>query len=212
MNPNSTQIDRRTAIKLVIAASAALQLPASIADEIARTAAGIGYGKDPDLLIVHEPGKLWPLTLNAAQRSTAAALSDLIIPAEGDWPAASSLGAVEFVDEWISAPYPQMSQDRPLIVDGLAWLESEAQRRYQQTFPDLTLERATRICDDICPGPNVKPEYERTTAFFVRFRQLAAAAYYTTPQGMRDIGYVGNIPLARYEGPPAEVLKKIGLA
>jgi hypothetical protein len=29
---------------------------------------------------------------------------------------------------------------------------------------------------------------------------------------MKDIGYVGNTPLATFDGPPAEVLKKLGLA
>jgi hypothetical protein len=29
---------------------------------------------------------------------------------------------------------------------------------------------------------------------------------------MRDIGYVGNMPLAKFEGPPAELIQKLGLA
>jgi hypothetical protein len=28
---------------------------------------------------------------------------------------------------------------------------------------------------------------------------------------MKDIGYVGNIPLAEFNGPPREVLEKLGL-
>ena len=29
---------------------------------------------------------------------------------------------------------------------------------------------------------------------------------------MKDIGYVGNVPLAKFDGPPLAVLKKVGLA
>jgi hypothetical protein len=29
---------------------------------------------------------------------------------------------------------------------------------------------------------------------------------------MKDIGYVGNVALEKFEGPPPEVLKKLGLA
>jgi hypothetical protein len=47
--------------------------------------------------------------------------------------------------------------------------------------------------------------------FFRRFRDLVAVGYYTTPEGMKEIGYVGNLPLARFEGPPAEVVAKLGL-
>jgi hypothetical protein len=206
------QLDRRTAIKWVLAASAALHLPTAIADELARSIAVGGYGKDPNLIDAYSPGKLWPLTLTSEQRTTAKALSDVIIPAEGEWPAASSLGVVEFVDEWISAPYPQMSEDRALILEGLAWLDNESQRRFSNTFAALTAAQMTKLCDAICPGPTAQKSLERMTKFFTQYRQLIAAGYYTTPQGMRDIGYVGNVPLAKFDGPPKEVLKKIGLA
>src|SRR3981081_630887 len=41
---------------------------------------------------------------------------------------------------------------------------------------------------------------------------LAAGGFYTTPQGRKDVRYVGNLPLPRLDGPPLEVLKKAGLA
>jgi hypothetical protein len=28
---------------------------------------------------------------------------------------------------------------------------------------------------------------------------------------MRDLGYVGNVPLARFEGPPADLVERLGL-
>lgn len=207
----NTQLDRRTAIKWIVAASAALQVPITLADELASAVAAKGYGKDPNLLDTYAPGKLWPLTFNEAQRSAATALSDVILPAEGEWPAASTLGVVAFIDEWISAPYAPMTSDRPLILEGLAWIDEEAQRRFQKSFSISSDTQRQRICDDICPGPNAKQELARATAFFVRYRALIAAGYYTTPQGMRDIGYVGNTPLAKFDGPPEAVLKKIGI-
>lgn len=206
----SLAISRRAAIAWVAGAAAALHLPRVVADELAAAVAAKGYGKDPNLLEVHKPGGLWPLTFNKAQQHTASALSDVILPQDGEWPAASALGVVAFVDEWISAPYAQMAEDRPLILDGLAWLEAEAQRRYQSAFPALTPIQTTTICDAIS-GSNVDKAFERASAFFARFRMLVSAAYYTTPQGMRDLGYVGNVPLAKWEGPGEEVLERIGL-
>ena len=29
---------------------------------------------------------------------------------------------------------------------------------------------------------------------------------------MRDLGYVGNVPVPSWDGPPAEVLERLGLA
>jgi hypothetical protein len=207
----SLQIDRRTAFKWVLAAVAALQMPEAFAQEIGKVIAVKGYGKDPDLLKAYTPGELWPLTLTAAERRCAALLSDVILPAEGEWPAASKVGIVEFIDEWISAPYSRMTEDRILIVQGLKQLDALTQLRFNKPFVDLSATQIAAICDELAPGPKQRKDAEQATRFFERFRELVAAGYYTTPQGMRDIGYVGNVPLARYDGPPMEVLRKAGV-
>ena len=49
----------------------------------------VGYGTDPDLIRLYQPGELWPLTLSVEQRKTAAALCDCIIPADDVSPSAS---------------------------------------------------------------------------------------------------------------------------
>ena len=107
-------LDRRTAMKWVLAAGAAAQLPDFA---VAATPAGSpkGYGKDPDLLKRYAAGDSWPLTLNDAQRQTTRALCDLIIPADAHSPAASAVATHEFLDEWISAPYPDCQRDRETI-------------------------------------------------------------------------------------------------
>jgi hypothetical protein len=207
----SLQIDRRTAFKWVLAAVAALQMPQSFAQEIGKAISAKGYGKDPDLLKAYAPGELWPLTLSAAERTCAARLSDVILPAEGEWPAASKLGIVEFIDEWISAPYSRMSEDRILIVQGLKQLDALTQLRFKKPFVDLSATQTAAMCDELAPGPKQRKDAQQATRFFERFRELVAAGYYTTPQGMRDIGYIGNVPLAKYDGPPPEVLRKAGV-
>ena len=56
------------------------------------------------------------------------------------------------------------------------------------------------------------PEFQPAARFFKRFRDLTAGGFYTTPEGMKDIGYTGNVPLPEFAGPPPEVLAKLGLA
>nr|WP_298722124.1 gluconate 2-dehydrogenase subunit 3 family protein [uncultured Steroidobacter sp.] len=207
---DSIRIDRRTAVKWVLAASAALQLPATV---LARdTAKGLsGYGKDPNLQKVYRIGELWPLTLNEHQRATATVLSDLIIPADDESPAASKVGVVDFIDEWISAPYPDNQRDKPIVADGLAWLDQESQRRFKSNFSALMEKERITICDDISAA---KPaaQFEQAAKFFSRYRALTAGGYYTTPVGMKDLRYVGNVAMTKFDGPPPEVLKKLGLA
>lgn len=213
MNPSiPARMDRREAIKWMFAAAAtvAISPPAAPGAEAAPPAKG--YGADPDLLKNYQPGDLWPLTFNESQRRAAAALCAVIIPADQQSPSASDLGVHDFIDEWISAPYPNHRDDRKLIVEGLAWLEAESQRRFDADFASLVSRQRNAICDDICHVPRSKAGFETAALFFKRFRELTAGGFYTTPEGMKDIGYVGNIPLAAYDGPPPEVLAKLGLA
>ena len=210
------RIDRRTTIKWVIAAAASL--PAIRRDAFAGTpstaamkTAMRGYGTDPDLTRIYTPGDLWPLTFTAAERHTATVLCDLILPADAQSPSASTVGVVDFVDEWISAPYPDNGGDRKIILEGLQWLDAEATRRFAHGFTDCGSSEQASICDDICCLPKSDARFEAAARFFARYRDLTVGGFYTTPEGMRDLRYVGNVALARFDGPPAEVLRKVGL-
>jgi gluconate 2-dehydrogenase subunit 3-like protein len=195
------ELDRRTAIKWVLAASAALRLPSASFDALAAASAAQGYGKDPNLMKVYKAGDLWPLTLSKEQRVTATALCDLIIPADDTSPAASKVGVVDFLDEWISAPYPEHVEDRKTIVDALGKVEGEAQRRFKTPFAKLSAQQMSTIADAIVEE-----------AYFKRYRELTAGGFYTTPVGVRDLKYVGNVAMATFEGPTQDVLKRLGLA
>lgn len=203
------RIDRREAIKWMLAASASVSL--LNLRSFGAAGATTGYGLDPRLMEAYKAGDLWPLTLTAAQRRTAAALCDVILPADDKSPGAASVGVPDFIDEWISAPYPEQQIDRKEILDGLAWLEQESQKRFKAGFTALSEEQKHRICDDICYLPRAKREFETAARFFAKFRNLTAAGFYTTPPGWKDLPYIGNVPLTRFDGPPPEVLAYLKL-
>ena len=209
-------MDRRTTIKWMFAAAAtvpSLRVHGYTAEPLARDVAAnqSGYGTDPNLMQQWKPGGPWPLTLGVQARLTTAALCDLIIPADDISPAASSVGVVDFIDEWLSAPYPQQRSDRDILLPGLQWIDAEAQQRFGRTFAALSEEQKNAIADDICSPARAKPELAKAAKFFAKFRDLTAGAFYTTPVGMKDIGYTGNVPLEKFDGPPLEALKKAGL-
>jgi len=204
-------VDRRTAIRWVLAAGAALQVPAQAFAMDATTPRNVaGYGKDPALLDEYRPGKLWPLTLTAAQRRLAAVLCDMMIPPDGDSPGASAVGVVDFIDEWISAPYPDCARDRPIVLRGFEWLDGEARTRFGAGFATSGAAQRAQICDELIANP-LPARLAEPGAFFLRYRDLTAVGFYTTPIGMQDIGYRGNTPLASFDGPPTEVLAKLKL-
>jgi Gluconate 2-dehydrogenase subunit 3 len=204
-------MDRRTSIKWVIAASAMWPhlRPGAAA---ASRAPAHGYGTDPNLTKEYHAGELWPLTLTDPHRRLARALCDLIIPADDHSPAASEVGVVDFIDEWVSAPYPVCRRDRPVVLAGFAWLDAEAGRRFAKGFADLATGDQRAICDDICEVTRAAPAPRAAAQFFARYRDLTAGGFYSTPAGRKDLGYLGNVPLTSFEGPPAALLEKLGLS
>jgi len=210
-------VDRRTTIKWVITVGAAWPLlgprtaAANPAEAWQGSSPGQGYGTDPNLLQVYKPGEVWPLTLTPDQRQLAAVLSDLIIPADEHSPSASAVGVVDFIDEWVSAPYPNHTRDRPIVLEGFRWLDEEATRRFGKGFADLDAAGQAAICDSVCDASRATPERREAARFFALYRDLTAAAFYSSPAGRTDLGYIGNVPLASFEGAPPELLKKLNL-
>lgn len=206
-------MDRRSSLQWMLAAMALPELTgAAVAAQ--KHDGKNGYGTDPVLTGSHQLGALWPLSFNAEQRRCAAALCALIIPADEHSPSAAALEVHQFIDEWVSAPYPRQQQDRVLITEGLAWIDAEAQRRFGEgrVFAALAEDEQRQIADEICFKPKAAPALEKATTFFARFRDLTAGGFYTTPQGTKDLGFVGNRPSAEFQGPTEAVLQIVGLA
>lgn len=213
MNPDLPRLDRRMAIKWMLAATATVAVTERpVFGQQAAAPATKGYGTDPLVNKEYAPGDFWPLTMTAHQRQTAAALCGLIIPAEGKVPSAADLKVHDFIDEWISSPYPDQQGDREVVLKGLAWIDTEAGKRFGKDFAALDHVQMCAIADDICHAPDAKPEHKEGAKFFAKFRDLTTSGFFTTPEGMKDIGYVGNIPLAEFKGTPPEVLARLGLA
>ena len=163
---------------------------------------------DPDLLNPEAP---WPLVLTADERSLLATLVDVILPADTRSPAASDLGAVDFIDEWVSAPYPDQQADALVVRDGLPWFRHAAKQRFALAFADLNDAQLEQIADDVCSLEDVQATHQAGARCFAKVRDLTAAAVWSTPEGMTDLGFIGNQPLPEWLPPPTVVLVKLGL-
>ncbi len=208
-------MDRRQTLQWMLAASAALGAEVSAGATPAKRSggkAGKGYGTDPKLTPSYRSGELWPLTFTATQSRTAQALCGLIIPADERSPSAAQLKVHLFIDEWISAPYPDQVRDKDVIVPGLAWLDAESRSRFHKPFAELDVAQQSQIADDICLAAKARPEHAAAARFFRRFRDLTAGGFYTTPEGSKDLGFVGNVPSQTFDGPPAKVLQIVGVS
>ena len=167
-----------------------------------------GTPTDPDMLAPVVP---WDMVLTDEEMRLVSALADVIIPADDRSPAASAVGVAEYVNEFVSAPGHEDSLTA--LRGGLAWLNRTARERFDVVdFPALPLAQKHEICDQVCFEPDAPADLKPQARFFDQFRDMVSTGFWTTEEGMRDIGYVGNIPLPSFDGPPPEVLERLGLA
>ena len=205
MSEDKLSLSRRSALKLI--AVSAVTIPA--ADALAGTShngSKVYSATDPDLL---NPSVEWEMLLNQEELEVLVDLCDLIIPADTVSPSASSLGAQNYINEYVSAPYQQNQDALKLVREGIAWLQNESAKRFKQAFPALIDKQKHDICDDIKWLQAAKPKYQLGARFFAIVRDLTATAFYTTNEGMADVGYIGNRPSQTFEGPSKELLKML---
>jgi hypothetical protein len=171
----------------------------------------------PTRFTFHDPDFSKPMTgpwerlLTEPELATTKAIADIILPKDEHGPAASEIGVHDFINEWISAPYPDQREDCEVIRGGLAWVNTESFRRFEKSFAELTHEQQIAIVDDIA-NVEPKPEHAVGAAFFKEFRRLCLGGYYTHSSTWQQLGYVGNVSVAGpYPGVPQEIIEKLGL-
>ena len=185
-------MSRRVTVGWLVAALGVAQLPRQAA--AATPAATQGYGADPRIDQYIAP---WPRLLGRTQLAQLAVLADLILPAGGEAPAPSALGIPDFLDEWISAPYPTQMLDRTTVINGLAWMDKEAARRGGGSWGAAPADLQSAMIAGIAVHGGAA-EADPNTRFFRRVRNLVVGAYYTTDKGMAALGYIGNVALESY--------------
>ena len=167
-----------------------------------------GGSWDPDLL---HPRKDWPRKLSANELATLSVLCDAIIPADAKSPAASAVGVPAWINEYVSAPGDGQQRDLVRVRGGLAWLNLEAMKRFGKPFRQISANQRTAICDAICYLPKAQPEFQAAARFFDLVRDLTAVGFYTSYEGMKDLGYIDNVALPRFPEVSAEIRAKLGL-
>jgi hypothetical protein len=200
-------IARREALKLVVASAVAAPL-VGFGSNLETAAKPARPTTDPDLV---NPVVTWDSILMDSEMKTVAALCDVILPEDDVSSSASAAGVPDFINEWVSAPYPDQERDREIIRGGLAWLNTESGKRFGLAFHALEEAQQTAICEDIHNKSDARPEFRQAAAFFDRFRWLTLCGFYTTDEGRRDVGYIGNIPLDEFPGATPEQLRYLGL-
>ena len=201
-------MDRRESLKSLLVGSVAggIIITGCSPEEKAQPgpvkAAGSGYGRT-DYEKAHDEKVYAEVFLNSHELETIAVLCDIILPANAEFGSASDAEVPEFI-EFIVKDMP--AHQLPMR-GGIAWLDNYSNSRFGNQFKSLSPEQQKSICDEIAFPGKTKPELLAGEKFFTRMRNLTLTGYYTSEMGIKDLGYIGNMPNT-WDGIPAEVLAK----
>jgi gluconate 2-dehydrogenase gamma chain len=143
-------------------------------------------------------GPYKPKALTAHEFATLRKLADLIIPADEHSKGALEAGASDFID-FLCAASDEM---RDIYTGGLGWLDEQMRHRYGgKDFLGAAAGQQTAMLDLIAWRKNASPELNPGIEFFSWARRMIADGYYTSPIGMKELGYMGNSAVSQFSVP-----------
>jgi hypothetical protein len=148
-----------------------------------------------------------PAFFTAAEMATITLLGDIIIPRDEVSGSASDAKVPAFIEYIVK----DMPQHQTPLRGGLRWIDLQCLNRYGNAFTDCTHEQQMEIVNEIAFPKKAKPEMLQGVAFFNLMRNLTATGFYTSEIGVKDVGYLGNVP-NQWNGVPDDVLKQYSLA
>jgi gluconate 2-dehydrogenase gamma chain len=155
-------------------------------------------------------GTYKPKLLNPHEYQTMQKLADMIIPADEHSKGALDAGAVEFID-LLCSQNPELAAT---YTGGIAWLDRTMETRYQKNFVSAAPAQQTAMLDLISYRKNDTPELGPGILFFDWARKMVVDAFYTSPIGVKDVGYMGNKGMSEFKVPQTAIdyaVKRSGL-
>jgi gluconate 2-dehydrogenase gamma chain len=198
------QISRRKALQLftsvpvaaaaIVWTSSETEAAQTQAQSARRQAAERGTAFQPQFFTRHE-------------YATVTLLADLIIPRDERSGSAGDAGVPEFMDfMMIDQPVRQTA-----MRGGLAFIDHLCDARFDKSLIDCSDVEQRQVLDELAYPGKVDPALAHGAAFFSSFRDLTASGFWTSKMGIEDLQYLGNRPVAEWNGCPSEALEHLGV-
>jgi gluconate 2-dehydrogenase subunit 3-like protein len=142
---------------------------------------------------------------------TVRVLADDVIPRDERSGSATDAKVPEFIDFNLSVE-ETTPETRIAWRGGLRWMDTESRRRFGVAYASASPAQRHQILDDIAWPDRVRPELRHGAAFFARFRDMAAAGFFSSAIGFKDLQYMGNTFVPVWNGCPEAALKKLGVS
>jgi gluconate 2-dehydrogenase gamma chain len=202
----SQVINRRDLIRAVLLAIAAPALgPAfSLAQAVSSGLTAAARGEDGSTSLADPTWK--PIFLDIHQSETLIALSEVIIPTT-ETPGAKEALVNRYLDLLLSV---QPAEFQRQFLDALAFVDSESQKQFGNSFRNLTLDNqvwlltpwafARKPSHWTARGETGTEPADLGERYFGMLKSLISAAYYGSEIGEKELGWDGEFTHGPYEG------------
>ena len=201
-------MDRRKSIKAMILGTVSTAVLVEACKSSATTVAEVNMDdrmqEEKDYLV---KVKAQPNFFTEHEMATITLLSDIIIPKDAVSGSATDAKVPEFIEFIVK----DMPDHQVPMRGGLKWLDLHSYKKHAKAFTECSGKEQIAIVDEIAYPQKAAPELAQGVSFFNKIRDLVTTGFYTAEIGVKDLGYMGNVP-NMWAGVPDEVLKQHGLA
>ncbi|MSQ38771.1 MAG: gluconate 2-dehydrogenase subunit 3 family protein [Chitinophagaceae bacterium] len=201
-------MDRRKSIKAMILGTVSTAVLVEACKNSATTVAEVDMDdrmqEEKDYIV---KVKAQPNFFTEHEMATITLLADIIIPKDAVSGSATDAKVPEFIEFIVK----DMPDHQVPMRGGLKWLDLHSYKKHSKAFTECTSKEQIGIVDEIAYPQKAAPALAQGVSFFNKIRDLVTTGFYTAEIGVKDLGYMGNVP-NRWEGVPDEVLKQHGFA
>ena len=201
-------MDRRKSIKAMILGTVSTAVLVEACKSSATTVAEVDMEdrmqEEKDYIV---KVKAQPNFFTEHEMATITLLSDIIIPKDAVSGSATDAKVPEFIEFIVK----DMPDHQVPMRGGLKWLDLHSYKKHAKAFTECSSKEQIAIVDEIAYPQKAAPALAQGVSFFNKIRDLVTTGFYTAEIGVKDLGYMGNVP-NMWAGVPDEVLKQHGLA
>ena len=201
-------MDRRKSIKAMILGTVSTAVLVEACKNSATTVAEVDMDdrmqEEKDYIV---KVKAEPNFFTEHEMATITLLADIIIPKDAVSGSATDAKVPEFIEFIVK----DMPDHQVPMRGGLKWLDLHSYKKHTKAFTECSSKEQIGIVDEIAYPQKAAPALAQGVSFFNKIRDLVTTGFYTAEIGVKDLGYMGNVP-NRWEGVPDEVLKQHGFA
>ena len=201
-------MDRRKSIKAMIFGTVSTAVLVEACKNSATTVAEVNMDdrmqEEKDYLV---KVKAQPNFFTEHEMATITILSDIIIPKDAVSGSATDAKVPEFIEFIVK----DMPDHQVPMRGGLKWLDLHSYKKHAKAFTECSSKEQIGIVDEIAYPEKAAPALAQGVSFFNKIRDLVTTGFYTAEIGVKDLGYMGNVP-NMWAGVPDDVLKQHGLA